>query len=70
MRTKFDIGDIQSLCATRKKDEELGITYDYTIVLEMFPDRPVPIDADEYIRLTKAFARDYKSGKIVEIIEA
>jgi len=66
MRTKFDIGDIQSLCATRKKDEELGITYDYTIVLEMFPDRPVPIDADEYMRLSRSFSRRYKRGELIE----
>ena len=66
MRTKFDIGDIQSLCATRKKDEETGITYDYTIVLEMFPDRPVPIDADEYMRLSRSFSRRYKRGELIE----
>lgn len=66
MKTKFDIGDIQSLSATRRKDDEQGIVYDYTIILEMFPDRPVPIDADEYIRLTKAFARGYRSGNIIE----
>jgi len=66
MKTKFDIGDIQSLSATRRKDDEQGIVYDYTIILEMFPDRPVPIDADEYMRLSRSFSRRFKKGELIE----
>jgi hypothetical protein len=66
MKTKFDVRDLRSLRATRTKDENEGIIYTYSLELEMFPDNPVPIDAEEYIRLTKAFARGYKSGTIIE----
>ena len=66
MRTKFDVRDVQSLCVTKKKDTEEGIVYDYTLKLEMFPDSVVPIDVDEYMRLSRSFSRRFKRGELIE----
>lgn len=66
MKTKFDIADIKSLSASRRKDDEAGIVYDYSIVLEMFPDSVVPIDVDEYMRPSRSFSRRWKRGELID----
>ena len=66
MRTKFDVRDVQSLCVTKRKDEDKGIVYDYTLKLEMFPETEVPIDSDEYMRLARSFSRNLKRGTLIE----
>lgn len=66
MRTQFAIHDVKKLIVEKQKAEDKGITYDYSLVLEMFPDSVVPIDFTEYNRLSRAFSRNMKRGTLIE----
>lgn len=66
MKTQFAIQDVEELRVKKRKDADEGIVYDYSLVLEMFPDSVVPIDFNEYNRLSRAFSRNMKRGTLIE----
>jgi len=66
MRTKFDVRDVKKLTVEKRMDEDEGITYDYSLVLEMFPDSVVPIESVEYHRLSRSFFKNLKKGTLIE----
>ena len=66
MHTRFDIRDVKSLTMEKDIDDEEGLSFKYSMTVLDFPDVPIQIPLDEFIRLTRSFSR--RIGK--EIIEA
>lgn len=66
MHTRFDIRDVRSLTMEKDIDDEEGLSFNYSITVDQFPETPIPVPQDEFIRLTRSFSR--RIGK--EIIEA